>query len=342
MALSVVGNANNGAANNGTAGDWDVSGIAFNAGDIGLFWWWCRDSTKTFTEPAGVTQKHDFAGGAGFGRLFIGYRYLVGGDTTFGWTASSVSTVTVLWGVTVIRGGPSSGDPFETESGTPATFTDTNDPDPPATTPTTNNSIVITVFGANNDHTTITAPTNYTLQNNASSTLGGDASYAVATRILSGGGGSPEDPPIFTRTGGATTDDGAVWTGSIAPGVATTPVSIAATAVGVATITRTASYFRSLSAVAIGVATLNKTMFVTMAVVTTGVATLATALLTSVAIDATSVGIATLTAAAIFPVVISAVAIGVASLATLFIAGSGAVGRIMGGMIASVGRLMNR
>jgi len=223
MTLSVVGVFNAAPLNNPTTGDWDVSGIGFNAGDLCIFGWYCRDSTKTFTEPGTVIQKADFAGGVNIGRTFIGYRYLQAGDTTFTWTASSVATVSTLWGNTVIRGQlTSAGDPFAAITG-PQTFANAVSPDPPAVTPPDNDSLIFTAFGKMNDYTGITAPTNYVLQENSFTALGTDGSYGTATRILSGGGGASEDPAVFTLTGGASTDDGVVWTGAISPAAAAAP-----------------------------------------------------------------------------------------------------------------------
>jgi len=336
---SIVGSVHNGSSNNPTTGDCDVSSISFITGDIGIFFWYARDSTKTITEPGTVTEKHDFAGGAGFGRLFIGYRYLQVGDTIFTWTASSVTTVTTLWGVTIVRSGPQSGDPFAAVAG-PSTYTDTLSPNPPAVTPPVNDSLILTCFGANNDHTTVTAPTNYTLRSNGSSTLGTDGSYAAASRVLVGGGGASEDPAVFTRTGGAATDDGVVWTGAVSPGAI--PKTIAAVAVPVATLTRLNTFSRTLAAVAVPVATLTKRMYVTMSATATGVATLVTALLFSVSAAAVAVGVATLTTVATFTKILAAVAVGVASLTATFIAGAAAVVARVQGFIVNVGSMMMR
>ena len=116
--------------------------------------------------------------------------------------------------------------------------------------------------------------------------------------------------------------------------------TLAATAVGVATLSRVATYFRALAATATGVAILTKKMFVTLSVTAagvpamvkkmfktlsataTGVPALATALLSSVSMAATAVGAATLSAAMLIVRVLSATASGVASLMTQFIAGS--------------------
>ena len=99
--------------------------------------------------------------------------------------------------------------------------------------------------------------------------------------------------------------------------------TLAATAAGVAVLSRVATFFRTLDAVNAGVASISKGMFVGLSAAAAGVAGLSAALLSSVSMAATAVGAATLSAATILSQALSAVAVGVTSLATQFIAGSG-------------------
>jgi hypothetical protein len=210
--ISYVGTVNS-TGNNPTNGSFSLpSGWA--AGDTAVFWWYTYANTKTFTAPAGVTQKQQ-ASSSGYGRIYIGYRVLQTGDTTFAWTSGSVANSTTIWGTSVFRGVDPTGDPFEAESGAPATFRNVNDPNPPAVTTVSNNAWVIPIFGKNNDYTGITPPTNYTSAGSNSSTSGNDACAGVAYRQIATPGS--EDPGAWTLSGGANSDDGYVWTGALRP-----------------------------------------------------------------------------------------------------------------------------
>lgn len=106
----------------------------------------------------------------------------------------------------------------------------------------------------------------------------------------------------------------------------TTPITIAATAVGVATVSTKSTYYRAIAATAIGVATLSTitTYYRTIAATAIGVANMTTALAYNVSINAVALGVATLNAAATFRKTIAATAVGVADLVTQFISGGGA------------------
>src|SRR5688572_26029840 len=101
---------------NPTSGNWTLP-AGWQVGDVAVFWWAANNNGKTFTEPAEVTQKHDFSTAtATEGRLFLGYRWLESGDSVFGWTASSLAGVACTWGVDVFRDVGTSGDPFGAEA----------------------------------------------------------------------------------------------------------------------------------------------------------------------------------------------------------------------------------
>lgn len=189
-------------------------------GDLGLFWWGSVRAASSLESPAGVgitVKRYQQGAASSSGTIFIGYRRLTTGDTTFAWTGSVGSSVDVLWGVDVIRGGHVTGDPFEAESGAPTEWADLNDPDPPSATPVSDHAMVWTVFIKSNDYTGIVAPTNYTLGGSISSTAGADGSAATAYRLLNGGAGVPQDPGAWDLAGGFSSDDGTVWTGVIQP-----------------------------------------------------------------------------------------------------------------------------
>ncbi|TSC65652.1 MAG: Uncharacterized protein CEO21_363 [Microgenomates group bacterium Gr01-1014_80] len=184
-------------------------------GDVAVFWWYTYTDTKTITPPAALTQKQQ-ASSAGFGRIYIGYRVLQSGDTTFAWTASSATNSTVIWGASVFSGVNATGDPFEATSGAPVTFTDTLSPNPPAVTTLSNNAVILPVFGKRDDYTTINPPTNYTTAGSNSSTAGSDSSAGAAyfQKVTPGS----EDPGAWSLTGGAVpASDGYVWTGVLKP-----------------------------------------------------------------------------------------------------------------------------
>jgi hypothetical protein len=225
VAISYFGSMTALTGNNPASGTWTLPsapGGGWTDRYLGIFWLGSRAGVYNITEPTGVgiTTKYLYAGGSNC-RGYVGYRYLQSGDTTFGWSRSAGSSNSdTIWSVDVIDLGNTggSGDPFNASSGaSPTNFTDVNDPDPPAVTPATNDNLIWTIFVKNNDHTGITAPTNYTNASNGSSTAGTDGCAGTAYRILSGGGGASEDPGAWALSGGAATDDGHAWTGAIAP-----------------------------------------------------------------------------------------------------------------------------
>ena len=210
--ITYIGSANS-TANNPTSDSFSLPG-GWAAGDTAIFWWYTYANTKTFTAPTGVTQKQQ-ASSAGYGRIYIGYRVLQSGDSTFPWTSSSVANSTTIWGTSVFRGVDGTGDPFEAQSGAPATFTNARDPNPPSVTTVSNNAGVIPIFGKRNDYTSITPPTNYTSAGSNSSATGNDACAGVAYRQIATPGA--ENPGAWTLGGGNPNDDGYVWTGALRP-----------------------------------------------------------------------------------------------------------------------------
>jgi hypothetical protein len=214
LGISYVGNTS-ATGNNPTSGNFTLPS-GWQAGDVAIFWWYTYAGTKTYTPPTNVTLKENNAP-TNYGRLYIGYRTLQSGDSTFAWTSSSVTNSTTIWGVSVFRNVYNVGDPFENDSGAPATFTNVNDPNPPAVTTLTDNAWVYCVFGKRNDYTSITAPSGYTSAGSNSSTSGSDASAGTAYKEKTPAGS--EDPGAWTLGGGATGDDGQVWTGALKPDV---------------------------------------------------------------------------------------------------------------------------
>lgn len=187
----------------------------WQSGDLAVFWWYTFNSTKTISPPATLTQKQQMSS-SGFGRIYIAYRALQSGDSTFAWTASSVSNSTVIWGTSVFRGVNTTGNPFEAESGTPVTFSNTSSPNPPSVTTLSSNAVVIPIFGKNNDYSaaSFTVPTNYTTAGSNTSTAGSDASAGAAYFLKASSG--IEDPGSWSAAG-ASGDDGYVWTGALKP-----------------------------------------------------------------------------------------------------------------------------
>jgi hypothetical protein len=191
----------------------------WQAGDFAIFWWYTYDSTKTFTSPNGLTQKYQTAVSY-YGRLYVGYRVLQPGDSTFTWTSSSVSGSTTVWGASVFRN-VDPNNPWDADSGSPATFTGMRNPDPPAVTTVTDNAMVFVLFGKRNDYTSITPPTGYASAGSSSSTSGYDASAGTAYKMKTTSGS--EDPGPWSLGGGSSYDDGQVWTGALRP-VGSNPV----------------------------------------------------------------------------------------------------------------------
>jgi len=94
----------------------------------------------------------------------------------------------------------------------------------------------------------------------------------------------------------------------------TTPKAIAATAVGVAGLTRLSTFSRSLAAVNVGIVSMPKRMFVTLSSVSVGAAGLAQALRSVVTMPATAVGTAGLSMVSTFFKTLAAASVGVVSL----------------------------
>ncbi|OGE17570.1 hypothetical protein A3F00_05415 [Candidatus Daviesbacteria bacterium RIFCSPHIGHO2_12_FULL_37_11] len=198
--------------NNTTSGSFTLPS-GWQSGDTAVFWWYTRTNTKTIILPATLTQKQQ-VNASGFGRIYVGYRVLQSGDSTFAWTSSSATNSTVIWGTSVFRGVDTTGDPFEAQSGAPGTFTNNSSPDPPAVITVTSNAVVLPVFGKNNDYSGITVPAGYTSAGSDSSAAGGDASAGVAYFKKATAGS--EDPGAWSAAG-ASGDDGYVWTGVLKP-----------------------------------------------------------------------------------------------------------------------------
>lgn len=216
MAISYVGSTE-ASENTPASGSWTLP-VGWQAGDLAIVWLYSRAGIYAISAPASITGKHD-SNNANSGRLYIGYRYLQTGDTTFDWTRTvSSSNSTTLWGVDVFRGTFGSGDPFEADTGaTPATFS-VRDPDPPAVTPATTGAAVWAIGGKRDDAGgSFTAPTNYTLAGSIDSTFGNDAGAATIYRLNPSIGGS-EDPGAIVM--GGTAIDGLGWTGAIKPAAA--------------------------------------------------------------------------------------------------------------------------
>src|SRR5688500_17237325 len=203
---------NNG--NNPTSGTFDMP-ASVQADDVVVFWWYSRQN-RSFSLNAGTDITSKVNTGGANGVLFIGWCRLTDpiiAAPNFGWTAVSATNSTTVWGSVVFRGVVTSGDPFEAASSVTAS-TDTINPDPPSVTTVTADGAVITVFGKNNDYTSISAPTGYTLTGSTSSTSGTDGSGAIAFKLMTTAPVT-ENPGVFTLGGGASTDDGLTWTGAI-------------------------------------------------------------------------------------------------------------------------------
>jgi len=213
--VTFVGASFGNSGNNLTSGSWALP-ANWLPGDFAIFVWASRESGRTFTEPGTVTQKVDFSS-AGFGHLFIGYRTLVAGDTTFAWTATSSTNNTDGFYTVVFRDvNGSAADPFErTSAANPATFSNTQSPDPPALSAATilDKDVVATVFAKNNDYGgSITVPATYSGDTAAryDETGGTDGSSGFAW-LLDVAAGTTSNPGAWTL-GGASTDDGLQWT----------------------------------------------------------------------------------------------------------------------------------
>lgn len=213
MAISLIGSNTNIADDPATA-DWTLPG-SWAANDVAIFWFYARNSGKNITPPGTVTTKHEVQT-SGFGKMFVGYRTLQSGDSTFGWTATqSAGAIPTFWGTIVFRGVVTSGDPFEAQSGAPATFTDVNDPDPASVTTLTDGAAVLAFFGKQEEYTTTSPPSGYTSVGDVTSGIGSNASAGLAYKIKSPAGA--ENPGAWTLGGGTATDDGYIWTGAIKP-----------------------------------------------------------------------------------------------------------------------------
>jgi hypothetical protein len=213
MAVSYIGAVTASPANNPTSGSW-APHASWAAGDVLVVWWYTADEGKTITPPVSITPLQD-AAISGRGRLFVGRRVLQGGDSTFGWTASSVATASTIWGSQTWRGVDGT-TPVEAEGG-PFSYVNTDTPTGPPVTPVSNDAAIVTIVGGNNDAGSASvAPTNYTLGGGDTTTLGSDATAVAAYRILSGGAGVEEVIGTWTLNISSTVD-GMLWSGAFKP-----------------------------------------------------------------------------------------------------------------------------
>jgi len=220
------------AANNPLSGTFPlgVEGVDWQPSNLAIFWWYGRASTKTWTNASGgrLTVRHEDIGGAN-GVLTIASRLLVTGDleADMAWTSPTVTNATCCWG-TAIFAGVDAATPIEADA-TPSLFTNLQSPDPPAVTVATANACVITIFGKNNDYAgTVTPPALYTAAGVIEETAGTDASGGLAYRLNLPTGA--ENPGAWTL-GGASTDDGVVYTAALRRGVGPALVARADTVV---------------------------------------------------------------------------------------------------------------
>jgi hypothetical protein len=220
------------AANNPLSGTFPlgVEGVDWQPGNLAIFWWYGRASTKTWTNASGgrLTVRHEDIGGAN-GVLTIASRVLVTGDLAadLAWTSPTVTNATCCWG-TAIFAGVDAATPIEADA-PPSLFTNLQSPDPPAVTVATANACVITIFGKNNDYAaTVTPPALYTAAGVIEEIAGTDASGGLAYRLNLPTGA--ENPGAWTL-GGASTDDGVVYTAALRRGAGPTLVARADTVV---------------------------------------------------------------------------------------------------------------
>lgn len=208
MTISYVGSSSSGAIDP-TSGNWTLSGISFAAGDVAFFWWWTSVSSKAVTAPGTIDQKTNTAVSS-IGRLFVGMRVLQSGDSTFAWTASSVSLAGTSWGVDVFRG---LGFPASNVSGSSATqYTNDNTPQAPAVVPTYGNSLIYAVVTGNLATISATDPSGeYTRA--VLRTSGGLPATFVANfyKIASNASGSSFSPGPFS-IGASSIVDGLLFT----------------------------------------------------------------------------------------------------------------------------------
>lgn len=190
MPVSFVDDWNNdGGSDNPTAGTWNLP-AGWQEGDVGIFWWYSRHYTKTFTEPGTVTEELSSAP-VGYGHLWVGTRVLETGDTTFDWTASSVADSPVVFGVVVFRN-VAAADPIEASSAVVQT-TNNDTCDPAAVTTVTPGAAVVVIDAYVKDSSPDSYPANYTQCGGDSSSFGSDCSAWLIYRVM--GDPGTENPP---------------------------------------------------------------------------------------------------------------------------------------------------
>ena len=230
--------------------------------------------------------------------------------------------------LTQYRGALASGDPLADATIVGEENASANETQAQITTATDGAYVVLVVVNSPDLAVTsqaCTSPGSLTARAERLSTGGTDSSiaHASAAKATAGGTGA------FTWTQSDAASGS--WAYAITPaGAVTTPVSISATATGVAALSRAATYGRTLAATATGAPTLGlATVFgKALAATVTGAATLTTALVASVSIPATAVGAAVLSRVATYSRALSAAATGSATLTKgLFVSlAAGAVG----------------
>lgn len=214
MAITYIGSASN-AFSNAVSGSFTLP-VGWADGDLGVFWWWTRSSTiRVFTKPTDVDQKLLYNGSSDvFGQLWIGYRHLVTGDTTFDWTCTSVANQTIVFGSSVFRGTVASGDPFEATSGSTAQESNVTDVDPPSVDVLSSGACVI-VFNGKTLQTAVAAySSGYADAGGISTSLGNDGSGYMEYQVIAAPG--TEDPGIWDFTQSVASGN-LTWTAAIAP-----------------------------------------------------------------------------------------------------------------------------
>jgi hypothetical protein len=200
--------------NNPTSGTFTLPGAAAT-GDLALFYLYARAGLYDIAAITGITTHHTTDNGPN-GRCWIGYRYVQGGDTTFGFTRSSGSSnADVVWGVDVFPAADvfASGNPFEASTGATPTTGTSVDPDPGAVTPLTSGAIMWLVSGKRDDSATQTVPSGYTLGWADTSTVGADAWAGTAFKY--GVPASSQDPGAWDIAGGSF--EWLAWTAALKP-----------------------------------------------------------------------------------------------------------------------------
>lgn len=181
MAISYVGKTSGYSANTAN-GSWSLP-ADWRVGELGIFFWYSR-ADSTFAPPAGITTILDSNPAGDYGHMYIGGRYLVAGDATFSWTATTGTNQTSGWICAVFGGTQYGVNMVENVAAAVALIAGEDSIAPPDVTIGHTGDLAVVFCGATDDFSTgPNAPTTFTEVYVREETGGNDAGFGMAYKL---------------------------------------------------------------------------------------------------------------------------------------------------------------